>query len=100
MLLDQLQSDLASAQKMRDKIKVDTLRYLLGAIFNLGIEKYPPARGGSLTDSDVLLVIGKQIKTHKESIAMFEIAKREDLVEREKAELSILQRYLPAQMSE
>lgn len=100
MLLDQLQSDLARAQKERDQLKVDTLRFLLGAVFNYQIEKYPPSRGGSLTDSDVQAVIAKQIKTHKESIDMFAKGKREDLVTREKTELAILESYMPKQMSE
>lgn len=100
MLLDQIQSELAVAQKARDEVRVACLRFLTGAIFNLQIEKYPPSKGGSLTDDDVLSVIAKQVKTHKESIEMFEKAGRKDLVDREQAELVILQGYLPAQMSE
>lgn len=97
MLLDQIQKDLALAQKAREQLKVDTLRFLLGAAFNLQIEK---GRDYILTDNDILSVISKQVKTHKESIEMFEKANRTDLVERERAELEILQSYLPEQMSE
>ena len=97
MLLDQIQKELALAQKAREQLKVDTLRFLLGAAFNLQIEK---GKDYVLTDNDILSVISKQVKTHKESIEMFEKAKRNDLVEREKAELAILQSYLPEQMSE
>jgi len=100
MLLDQIQKDLAVAQKTRDQIKVDCLRFLLGAVFDLQIEKYPPSKGGSLVDADVLSVISKQVKTHKESIEMFEKAGRKDLVDREKSELAILQSYLPEQISD
>ena len=96
-LLDKLQADLATAQKARDQRQVDTLRFLLGAVFNLQIDKYPQGSRASLTDSDVLSVISKQIKTHRESIEMFNKAKRLDLVEREEGELAILQSYLPAQ---
>lgn len=85
------------AQKARDQLKVDTLRFLLGAAFNLQIEK---GKDYKLTDNDVLNVISKQVKTHKESIEMFTKGNRSDLVEREEAELKILQTYLPAQMSE
>lgn len=100
MLLDQIQADITVAQKAREQVKVDCLRFLLGAVFNLQIEKYPPSKGGSLTDSDVLSVVAKQVKTHNESIEMFKKAGRQDLVDREEAELAILQTYLPAQMSE
>ncbi len=100
MLLDQIQSDLAAAQKAREQLKVDTLRFLLGAVFNLQIEKCPPGSGKTLEDADVLSVIAKQVKTHQESIEMFGRGGREDLVSREKAELAILKLYLPAQMDE
>lgn len=100
MLLDQLQTDLTSAVKNRDQVRVDTLRFLLGAVFNAQIEKYPPNSGGSMTDADVLSVIAKQVKTHRESIVMFEQGKREDLVKVEKAQLTILESYLPKQMGE
>ncbi len=97
MLLDQIQSDLAAAQKARDQVKVDCLRFLLGAVFNLQIEK---GKDYVLTDNDMLSVLSKQVKTHNESIEMFGKAGRADLVDREKAELAILQAYLPEQMSE
>ncbi|MBI3559480.1 GatB/YqeY domain-containing protein [Candidatus Gottesmanbacteria bacterium] len=104
MLLDQIQSKLAQAQKNRDQLKIDTLRFLLGAAFNLQIEK---GKNYALTDNDILNVISKQVKTHKESIEMFTRGKRQDLVDQEKAELEILKSYLPvrqaglpAQMSE
>lgn len=100
MVLDQIQTDLANAQKDRDQLKVDALRFLLGAVFNLQIEKYPQGDRTNLTDPDVLSVIAKQVKTHKESIEMFTKANRQDLVDRENAELIILQSYLPAQMPE
>lgn len=100
MLLDQLKSDLISAQKNRDQDKVDTLRFLLGAINDLEIAKYPPSVGGKLSEDDVSTVIKKQVKTHKESIEMFEKGNRPDLVEKEKVQLLILQSYLPEQMSE
>lgn len=97
MLLDQIQSELAQAQKNRDQLKIDTLRFLLGAAFNLQIEK---GKDYVLTDNDLLNVISKQVKTHKESIEMFIQGKRQDLVDREEAELVILQNYLPVQMTE
>ncbi len=97
MLLDKIQSDLASAQKARDQTKVDCLRFLLGGVFNLQIEK---GKGYQLTDADVLSVVARQVKTHHESIEMFAKGNRQDLVDREKAELAILQSFLPAQMSE
>lgn len=96
MSLDQIQSDLAAAQKARDEVKVSCLRFLLGAAFNLAIAK---GKEYVLTHTDVLSVIAKQVKTHQESIAMFSQGNRPDLVDREKAQLVILQTYLPPQLS-
>ncbi len=97
MLIDTLQADLALAQKAHDQVKIDTLRFLLGAAFYLRIEK---GKDYELTDADMVSVLQKQVKTHQESIEMFLKAKRQDLVDRENAELAILQAYLPEQMSE
>ena len=97
MLLDQLQSDLYVALKARDQIKVDTLRFLLGAIFNFQIDK---GKDYVATDNDVLNVVSKQVKTHKESIDMFNQAGRKDFVSREQSQLAILQSYLPTPLGE
>jgi uncharacterized protein YqeY len=78
---------------------VETIRFLLAAIKNYEIDKYPPSVGGTMTDDDVLSVILKQVKTHKESIDCFMKAKRDDLVERETKQLEILSGYLPKQLS-
>ena len=100
MLLDKIQADINQALRDRNQMKVNCLRFLLGAVFNLQIEKYPPSVGGSLTDDDILTVITKQVKTHKESIEMFAKGGRADLVSKETAELTILESYLPQQLTE
>jgi uncharacterized protein YqeY len=68
----------------------------MAAIKNTEITK----KVAKLEDSDVIQVAQKMIKEHRESIAQFEKGGRADLVEKEKAELEILQKYVPAQMSE
>ena len=82
MLLITLRSDLDKALKLGDSFRVETIRFLLAAIKNYEIDKYPPSVGGTMTDDDVLSVILKQVKTHKESIDCFMKAKSDDLVER------------------
>lgn len=99
-ILEKINSDLKEALKARDENKVSTLRFLLSAIKNLEIDKYPPSKGGSLTDEDLLSVVQKQVKTHKESIEMFEKGGRTDLVEKEKKELSVLMEFLPEALDE
>lgn len=98
-LLDKIYRDLESAVREKDKDGVRTLRFLLATIHNFEIEKYPPEKGG-LTDEDVISVIQKLVKTHKESIEAFKSGGREDLVKQEEEELAILQKYLPQPLTE
>lgn len=110
MLIEQLRTDLITAQKAKEATKVETLRMLISAIRNIAIDKYggkarlhlPDARasGGQedqATDEDVLGVVKKLAKQHQESITSFKQAGRNDLVEKEQAELDILALYLPAE---
>lgn len=94
MLLSQIQEDLRKAQKTQDANQTSSLRYLLASIHNEEI-----AKGRQLEDNEVLEIISKLTKQHKESIEAFEKGGRQDLIAKEKAGLIILEQYLPAQLS-
>lgn len=98
MLQEKLNADLKEALKTGDTLKVSTLRFLLAAVHNREIELR--GSGKKLTDEEILGVIGKQVKQHRESVESFEKGGRPELVEKEKAELAILQSYLPQQLGE
>lgn len=100
MFLTTLRNDLVSALKAGDSARVETLRFLLAAIKNFEIDKHPPSIGGEISDEEILSVISKQVKTHKESIEMFKKASRDDLVRKESAQLAILENYLPKQLTD
>ena len=100
---EQLAEDLKGAMRAGDSIRRDVLRLLLTAISNAEIARVDvkdesAARTG-LDDAGVLDVIQKQAKQRRDSIEEYGKAKRQDLVDRETAELAILQSYLPEQMS-
>lgn len=95
MIVDQLKSDLITAQKERDETTVSILRFLLAQITNARI-----AKSADLTDDEVQDQIAKEVKRHRESIAAFESGGRAELAQKESAELVILQKYLPEQMSD
>lgn len=95
MILDRLRDDLASAQKERNDITVSTLRFLLAQLTNARI-----AKGDELADDEVIDQIAKAVKRHKESIAAFQGGNRQDLADKEIAELAVLEKYLPEQLSE
>ncbi len=96
MLADRVNEELKTALKSGDKIKVSVLRMLNSEIKNKkiadGVE--------SLEDEKIIGLVQKMVKQHKESIKQFKEGNREDLVEKESAELVILEEYLPEQISE
>jgi uncharacterized protein YqeY len=89
-----IESDMKDAMKRKDSLKLSVLRMAIAAIRNTEIVK----KVKKLEEPDVLQVIQKMIKEHRESIAQFEKGSRPDLVEKEKAELEVLQGYVPKEM--
>ncbi len=93
-LLDRIQADLLDATRRQDVIARETLRLLRSAIRYAEVE-----RGRPLEEAEVYEVIARQIRQRRESIAEFEKGGRLDLAAKERSELEILGRYLPAQLS-
>ena len=87
-------ADLKEVMKAGDKTRLEVFRMVRARIKNAEIAKQK-----SLDDSDVLDVIAKEAKQRRESIAEFQKADRQDLLDKEEAELAILLEYLPQQMS-
>ena len=90
----QLSDDLKQAMKAGDAVKRGTLRMLMSAINNAEIAKRSP-----LEESDILGIIAKEVKQHRESIESFRRGNRPDLVTKEEAEMAILEAYLPEQIT-
>ena len=95
-LYERIDSEIKEAMRGRDSVKLSIMRMLLAAVRNTEISK----KVKKLEDADIIQVVQKMIKEHKESISQFEKGNRPDLVNKEKAELDILQKYVPAGMSE
>lgn len=94
-LTEQIRADLTAAMKARDAAKTSTLRMLQAAIKNEQIEK-----GGDLEDADVMVVLKRAVKQRNDSIEQYEKAGRQDLADKEKAELVVLEAYMPQQMTD
>jgi uncharacterized protein YqeY len=88
---DRVGADIAAAMKARDASRLSALRMLKAAVMNKGVEK-----GRDLDDAEVMQVIASLVKQRRDSIEQFTNAGRTDLVEKETAELNVLQAYLPA----
>lgn len=93
-----LQEELKQSMLAKDELKTSVLRMLLSAINYYEIQK--GGAGYSATAEDVLSVIGTQAKQRKDSIEQFKAADRSELAEKEEKELTLLNAYLPAQMSD
>jgi uncharacterized protein YqeY len=94
-LKERLREDMKEALKAKDKVKLSTIRMINSLIKNAEIEKR-----GKLTDEEIVQLLMKYAKQRRESIEMYEKGGRQDLVEKEKAELAVVESYLPKQMTE
>ena len=92
---EKIMSDVKTAMRDKDQARLDALRFMQAAIKNREIELRPAA----ISVDDVLGVIKKLVKQRRESIEQYQAANRQDLVDKENAELKILENYLPSQMS-
>ncbi len=93
-LKQKLSDDLKQAMRSGDTLKRSVIRMLMAAIKNAEI-----ARQAKLEDSDILGIIAKEVRQRRESIEAFKQGNRQDLVDKEEAELAILQGYLPQQLT-
>lgn len=98
MTKQQLKDELKQSMLAKNELKTSVLRMLLSAINYYEINK--GGAGYEATDEDVMSVIQKEAKQRKDSIDQFGKAGRQELVDKETAELKLLEIYLPQQMSE
>jgi len=90
LLRDQVNADISSAMKAKDAARLSALRMLKAAIMNKGVEK-----GRDLDDAEVVQVVSTLVKQRRDSIEQFSNAGRVDLVDKETAEVAVLEHYLP-----
>jgi uncharacterized protein YqeY len=96
-LKERLQGDLTTAMKSRDELTTATLRMALTAVTT---EEVAGKAARELSDAEVIKVLTREAKKRREAAEAFAGAGRPELAEREEAESSVLERYLPAQLSD
>ena len=89
-LTDRISADVKDAMRARESARVSTLRLLLAAIKQREVDERK-----TLSDDDVISVIDKMVRQRRESIAQFDAGNRPDLAAVERAEIAILETYLP-----
>ena len=94
-LKERITEDMKTAMRSGEKERLATIRLILAAIKQREVDERI-----TLDDSQVLAAVEKMIKQRKEAISQFEAGGRADLVAKESAEITVLQTYLPAQLSD
>lgn len=94
-LTERVNQDITAAMKAKDAARLSALRMLKAAIMNRGVEK-----GRDLDDSEVVQVVGSLVKQRRDAIDQFAKAGRQDLVDKEAAEVLVLEHYQPPAASD
>ncbi len=95
-LREQLDADMKTALREKDQLKLSTVRMIKSA---MKYKETEPGAAGPLDEAGILQVITSDIKKRRDSITEYEKAGRNDLADKEKAELAVLQGYLPEQLT-
>lgn len=101
-LKEQLDSDLKDAMRAHDQNAVDSIRMVKAAISNLEIARTDPKNqqfGQPVTEGDLVRVVENQIKQRREAIDLYEKGNRPELAAKEQAEIQVLEKYVPKQLS-
>ncbi|CAM2812144.1 GatB/YqeY domain-containing protein [Vibrio rarus] len=94
-LIDNLKEEQKSAMKAKDKPRLGTIRLALSAIKQREVDERI-----TLTDDDIIAVMTKMVKQRRDSVAQYESAGRQDLADIEKAEITVLEEFMPQPLSE
>jgi uncharacterized protein YqeY len=93
-MIDRLKADLREAMRSGDRTRIDTIRMLLSQIQYARIElKREPS------EDDLLVLLRRGVKTRREAVEQYEKGERADLAAKERAEIEVIEAYLPASMS-
>ncbi|MBY7943533.1 GatB/YqeY domain-containing protein [Vibrio fluvialis] len=94
-LIDTLKDEQKLAMKAKDKARLGTIRLALSAIKQREVDDQI-----TLSDDDILAVLTKMVKQRRDSVTQFEAANRQDLADAEKAEITVLEEFMPQPLSE
>ena len=98
-IVDKIEQSLKESIKSKDQERTLTLRSIISLIKQKEIEKRTQDKK-DVTDEDITLILNKMVKQRREAIELYKKGERKDLVEKEVKELTIIQEYLPKQLSE
>lgn len=97
---DRITSGLKDAMKSKDAPRLSTLRLINAAIKDKDIALRGEEKEQTVTDADILAILGKMVKQRQESARAYEEGGRLDLAEREQAEIEVIEEYLPRKLDD
>ena len=100
MLRDKLNDAMKEAMRARDQAALGTIRLILAKLKDIDIAARTEASREGVADDKILSMMQGMIKQRNESIALYEKGNRADLADKEKAEIAVIERFLPQQMDE
>src|SRR3990167_1505255 len=100
MLRDKLNDAMKEAMRARDRAALGTIRIILAKLKDVDIDARTEASREGVADDKILSMMQGMIKQRNESIALYDKGGRADLAEKEKAEIAVIERFLPQQMDE
>ncbi len=99
-LRDQIMQAMKDAMKSGDKLRLSTVRLMQSAIKDKDIASRTDGRNAGISDADILDLFTRMVKQRRESAELYEKGGRQDLVDRERGEIAVIESFMPKQMSE
>lgn len=100
MLREQIKSELVAAMKAKDEAKTSVLRMIGATLKDKDIAARPSGKMDGISDDEILSMLQGMIKQRRESIELYKQGNRDDLVQKEQAEIDVISSFLPKQMDE
>ena len=100
MLRQQLNEALKEAMRAKDQRTLATVRLIMAGLKDRDIQARTSGQGDSIAEEEILDLLQKMVKQRREAMTLYDQGKRPDLVEKEAAEIEVLERFLPRQMDE
>ena len=97
---DRISAALKEAMLAKDKLRTNTLRLMLAAIRDRDIARRSDESGAEIDDAEIMALLSRMVKQREESAAAYETAGRMELAEAERAEIEVIQEFLPRPLSE
>lgn len=97
---DRINAALKEAMLAKDKLRTNTLRLMLAAIRDRDIARRSDESGAEIDDAEIMALLARMVKQREESAAAYETAGRMELAEAERAEIGVIQEFLPKPLSE